>query len=106
MFLRFYLFPTGGHEKIKTQSSKTPLQIFGEGFKGEPVLNFDPPIWSPSNYTITVVSETELSLTLAEGSKWSKYGGALVVKGINVGDGEVRARPLSALGGRSRVCFS
>ncbi|CAM9570987.1 unnamed protein product, partial [Hapterophycus canaliculatus] len=71
------------------QSSKTPLQIFGEGFKGEPVLNFDPPIWSPSNYTVTVVSETELKLELTEGSKWSKYGGALVVKGINVGDGEV-----------------
>lgn len=61
------------------------------------MLNFEPPIWSPSNYTITVLSDTELSLSLAEGSKWSKYGGALLVKGINVGDGEVRIWASSAL---------
>lgn len=74
------------------QSSKEPLQILGAGFKGEPVLNFDPPIWAPDNFTVTVVSETELKLELAAGSLWSKYGGALMVKGINVGDGEVIRR--------------
>lgn len=74
------------------QSSQQPLQILGAGFKGEPVLNFDPPIWAPDNYTVTVVSEDELKLELADGSLWSKYGGTLMVKGINVGDGEVTRR--------------
>lgn len=72
------------------QSAKEPLHINGAGFKGEPVLNFSPAIWSPANYTITVVSESELKLELVEGSKWSKTAGPLLVKGINVGDGDVR----------------
>lgn len=72
------------------QSSKEPLTITGSGFKGEPVLNFEPAIWSEKNYTVTVVSETELKLELVEGSMWSKTAGALMVKGINVGDGDVR----------------
>lgn len=66
------------------------MVIFGAGFKGEPVLNFEPPIWSPANYTLTVVSETELRLDLVTASTWSKLPGALMVKGINVGDGDVR----------------
>lgn len=70
-------------------STEKPLVISGTGLKGEPVLNFDPPIWSPSNYTMEVVSETELKLTLVEGSVWSKFPGSLVLKGINVGDGDV-----------------
>ncbi|CBN78994.1 peptidase S1 and S6, chymotrypsin/Hap [Ectocarpus siliculosus] len=81
------VYPSYGQPKY--QSSKQPLQILGTGFKGEPVLNFDPPIWAPDNYTVTVVSETELKLDLADGSLWSKYGGTLMVKGINVGDGEI-----------------
>lgn len=72
------------------QSSKEPLTITGTGFKGEPVLNFEPAIWADKNYTVTVVSDTELKLTLVEGSVWSKFAGALMVKGINVGDGDVR----------------
>lgn len=72
------------------QSSKDePLVIYGTGFKGEPVLNFDPPIWSPSNYTIKVMSEGQMELNLVEGSVWKKLPGALVLKGINVGDGDV-----------------
>lgn len=71
------------------QSSKKALHIIGTGFKGEPVLNFDPPIWSPANYTISVLSETELELKLVDGSMWNKLPGALIVKGINVGDGDV-----------------
>ncbi len=82
------VFPSYGQPKY--QSAKEPVVIRGTGFKGEPVLNFDPPIWSPANYTITVVSEEELKLELVEGSKWSKTAGALMVKGINVGDGDVR----------------
>lgn len=61
----------------------------GTGFKGEPVLNFDPPIWSPANYTLEVVSDSELRLKRVEGSMWNRFVGALVVKGINVGDGDV-----------------
>lgn len=72
------------------QSSKESLTISGTGFKGEPVLNFEPAIWAGQNYTLTVVSETELKLEVMEGSKWSKYAGALILKGINVGDGDVR----------------
>ena len=67
-----------------------PLHIYGAGFKGEPKLNFDPPIWTPANYTLTVVAENELRLDLMQGSLWNKLPGALMVKGINVGDGEVR----------------
>lgn len=63
--------------------------MHGAGFKGEPVLNFEPPIWSPANYTLTVVSETELKLDLVAGSTWNKLPGALMIKGINVGDGDV-----------------
>lgn len=76
------------------QSSKKSMQIMGTGFKGEPVLNFDPPIWSPANYTVTVVSETELQLKLVDGLTWSKVPGPLIVKGINVGDGDVRRFPV------------
>ncbi|CAN0190438.1 unnamed protein product, partial [Ectocarpus fasciculatus] len=84
------VYPSYGQPKKKHQlSAQAPLQILGAGFKGEPVLNFDPPIWAPDNYTVTVVSETELKLELAAGSLWSKYGGTLMVKGINVGDGEI-----------------
>lgn len=71
------------------QSSAEPLRIHGAGFKGEPVLNFEPPIWAPANYTLVVVSETELLLEIAPGSLWNKLPGALIVKGINVGDGDV-----------------
>ena len=74
----------------RKQSSKEPLTITGTGFKGEPVLNFEPAIWADKNYTVTVVSEAELKLELVDGSMWSKYAGALMVKGINVGDGDVR----------------
>ena len=65
------------------------MSIYGAGFKGEPVLNFEPPIWAPANYTLTVVSESELKLDLVDGSTWNKLPGALMVKGINVGDGDV-----------------
>lgn len=82
--------PSYGQENTKYQSSKDePLVIYGTGFKGEPVLNFDPPIWSPSNYTIKVMSEGQMELNLVEGSVWKKLPGALVLKGINVGDGDV-----------------
>lgn len=81
------VFPAYGQPKY--QSSKEPLTIYGAGFKGEPVLNFEPPIWSPANYTLTVVSETELKLDLVAGSTWNKLPGPLMVKGINVGDGDV-----------------
>lgn len=54
------------------------------------MLNLEPAIWAGTNYTVSVVSETELRLELVEGSKWSKSAGALMVKGINVGDGDVR----------------
>lgn len=66
--------------------------INGAGFKGEPVLNFSPALWSPANYTITVVSDSLLKLTLVEGSKWSSVRVALMLKGINVGDGDVRTK--------------
>ncbi|CAM9721966.1 unnamed protein product [Ascophyllum nodosum] len=81
------VFPSYGDTKY--QSSKMPLHIYGAGFKGEPKLNFDPPIWTPANYTLTVVAENELRLDLMQGSLWNKLPGALMVKGINVGDGEV-----------------
>eukprot|EP00903_Cladosiphon_okamuranus_P014061 g13069.t1 len=74
---------------LTIKSSKEPITISGTGFKGEPVLNFEPAIWAGQNYTLTVVSEGELKLELMEGSKWSKYAGALILKGINVGDGDV-----------------
>ena len=81
---------TDGDQIKRNQSSKEPLTITGTGFKGEPVLNFEPAIWAGTNYTVTVVSETELKLDLVEGSMWSKTAGALIAKGINVGDGDVR----------------
>lgn len=74
---------------LPQSSSDKPLTIFGAGFKGEPVLNFDPPIWSPANYTLEVASDTELKLSLVKGSMWNKFPGALLLKGINVGDGDV-----------------
>ena len=39
------------------------------------------------------MSDTELKLDLADGSLWKKYPGALILKGINVGDGGVRMTP-------------
>eukprot|EP00752_Nemacystus_decipiens_P008845 g7893.t1 len=81
------VYPIYGQPKY--QSAKEPLTITGTGFKGEPVLNFEPAIWADKNYTVTVVSDTELKLDLVDGSMWSKYAGALMVKGINVGDGDV-----------------
>lgn len=74
---------------LARQSSEKSLTIRGAGFKGEPVLNFDPPIWSPANYTLTVVSEEELQLDLVAGSMWHRLGGHLIVKAIRVGDDEV-----------------
>lgn len=74
---------------IIKQTSTESIVIQGTGFKGEPVINFEPPLWSPANYTLTVVSETELKLDLVEGSMWRKKPGVLKVKGINVGDGDV-----------------
>lgn len=74
------------------QSSQESIHIMGAGFKGEPVLNLDPPIWSPANYTLEVVTEAELKLTLVKGSFWRVDAGSLMVKGINVGDGDVSMR--------------
>lgn len=71
------------------QSSEGPIHISGSGFKAESVLVFDPPISSPDDYTLEVVSETELKLTLAKEAKWRTAPGPLMVKAINVGDGDV-----------------
>lgn len=89
--LTFLMFAACIPSVVRLEQSSNELYISGTGLKGEPKLNFDPPIWAPNNYTLELISDTQLKLTLAQGSKWRSATGALFVKGINVGDGDVSA---------------
>ncbi|CAM9271661.1 unnamed protein product, partial [Choristocarpus tenellus] len=80
------VFPS--NELALYQETSTELFIHGSGFKGTPKLTFEPKL--PSDvYDLEVVSEDSLKLTLHEGKKWCLVGGVLLLKSIDVGDGEV-----------------
>lgn len=69
------LFRTHSHE----------LHIKGAGFPEdeEVQLKFSPPLEEGTDYSVEVISRTELEVTLNDGKAWSQSAGALQVTAIN-----------------------
>jgi len=72
--------------RYQTMSTQ-PLTITGAGFDSKTVLNFSPLLELGVDYSQTVVSPTELSLSLKPDKSWHFMGGALVVNSIKTGNG-------------------
>ncbi|CAM9563234.1 unnamed protein product, partial [Discosporangium mesarthrocarpum] len=80
------VYPSNGQALY--QSTSKSLVISGAGFKGTPVIEFEPSV--PANhYSLTVKSEDTLELELKEGKQWLSIGGPLLIKSIDVGEGVV-----------------
>lgn len=62
--------------------------MFTSGYK--PSLKFDPPLSEGTDYSIRVVSRTDMEITLLDGRAWSPSTGNLKVKSIDTGAGVVK----------------
>ena len=78
------IFRTHSHE---FHINGTGFPMASSGFI--PKFKFDPPLTLDTDYTMIVISRTEVEITLKDGKAWRADPGPLLIKSVNTGAGSV-----------------
>jgi hypothetical protein len=77
------VYPAG--VKMYQSVLQRTLEILGAGFAAGLAISFDPPLEVDNDYSLQVISEHRIVLTLLAGKKWRPEEGLLMAKSVIVG---------------------